>query len=119
MKYTGLYRFLDADYLHVYGSKFTKNKTYCNVSHRIILQSIGCNDDVDILNNSLEDLVQRFCLKLQCQQSQVHLVHEKNRLDSLSNSLSQHGLCLHTYTFEIFIKVIIITRKFLKSKASC
>lgn len=81
-------------------SNLSQPNTYRNFSHRVVFDSIGSNDDIDVLNNSLEDLVEGLCLKLQCQQSQVHLVHEENWFDSLSNSLSQYSFCLHTHTFK-------------------
>lgn len=86
--------------LFVWYQIVSQPNTYRNFSHRVVFDSIGSNDDIDVLNNSLEDLVEGLCLKLQCQQSQVHLVHEENWFDSLSNSLSQYSFCLHTHTFK-------------------
>jgi len=61
----------------------------------LIGTTVGGNDDVDVLNDSLELLVELLWAELEGQQSQVHLVHEKHWLNSLGNGLSEYGLGLH------------------------
>lgn len=74
---------------------------YHDVSHGATLSfPIGGNDDIHILHNTLESLVQLFWLQLQLQQCSVHLIHHQDRLDPLSNGLSQHSFCLYTHTWK-------------------
>ena len=67
-------------------------------THGTIIIGVGGNNDVDVLNNPLESKEQIFLLQLQLQQSTVHLVHEKDRLDPFGDGLSQDGFSLHTDT---------------------
>jgi len=71
-----------------------------DVAHGCILvgTTVGGDDDVDVLNDTLELLVELFGLELERQKRQVHLVHEDDGLDSLTNSLSQYGLGLYAHT---------------------
>lgn len=65
----------------------------------MLILSVGGDDDVDCLNDTLESLVQIFWLKLQLQQGTVHLVHHQDWLDALANGLTEHSLGLHTHTW--------------------
>ena len=71
-----------------------------NIAHGAIVIAVGGDDDVDVLDDSLQGLVQILFLQLQSQECQVHLVHEEDRLDSLSDGLTQHGFSLHTHTYQ-------------------
>lgn len=73
-------------------------KTYSHFSHGARVITVSGNDDVDIFYNTLESLVQVFRFQLQLKQSTVHLVHEHDGLNTLSNSLTQHSFSLHTDT---------------------
>jgi hypothetical protein len=46
----------------------------------------------------LEGLVKILLLKLELEQGTIHLVHQDNGLDTLSNGLTQNGLGLDTDT---------------------
>ena len=60
-----------------------------------------CGDnDVDRLNCSRERLVQILLLDLKFEQSSIDLVDDDNRLDTLTKSLSKHGLGLDTDTLD-------------------
>merc|ERR1712076_325529 len=67
-----------------------------DVAHWCVLvgTAVRGNDDVDVLDDTLELLVKLFWLELEGEQCQVPLVHEKNRLNSLGNGLSEYGLGL-------------------------
>jgi hypothetical protein len=67
-------------------------------THGALVVTVGGDDDVHVFNNTLEGLEKFFLLKLQLEEGAVHLVHEKDRLDALSNSLTQHSLSLHAHT---------------------
>lgn len=74
--------------------------THHEVTHGSIFSlSIGGDDDVDGLHNTLEGLVQVFRLELQLQQGTVHLVHHQDWLDTLTDGLTEHSLSLHTNTW--------------------
>jgi len=64
----------------------------------LISTTVSSDNNVDILNDSLELLVELLWAELEGQKRQVHLVHEKNWLNSLRNGLSEHGLGLHANT---------------------
>eukprot|EP00126_Sphaerothecum_destruens_P001571 Sdes_comp14985_c0_seq1m3721 len=69
-----------------------------NVSHGAIFGiSIGGNNDVDGLDNTLKGLEQIFLLQLQLQQGTIHFVHVENRFDALSNRLTKHSFGLDTH----------------------
>lgn len=67
------------------------------VTERLLL--VGRDDDVNGLNSSGERLVQVLLGSLQLQEGSVNLVDNDNWLDSLTQSLSQHGFGLDTDTF--------------------
>ena len=61
---------------------------------------VGGDNDVYVLDNTLENLVEFFLFHWQLKESPVHLVHVQNRLDTLSNSLAQYSVILeyrHTH----------------------
>jgi hypothetical protein len=58
------------------------------------------NDDVDGLDDTGEILVQVLLGELQLEEGTVDLVDDDDGLDTLTKSLSQHGLGLHTHTFD-------------------
>ena len=47
-----------------------------NNTHGTVVISIGGDNNVNVLDNSLESLVQFLLVQLQLKQSTVHLVHE-------------------------------------------
>lgn len=63
-----------------------------------LVLSVGGDDDVDVLHDTLEGLVQLLRLQLQLQKSTVHFVHHQDWLNALADGLSQHGLGLHAHT---------------------
>lgn len=65
-----------------------------------LILSIGGDNDVDVLHNTLEGLEELIRLQLQLKQSPVHLVHHENRFDALSDGLPQYSLSLHTHTWQ-------------------
>jgi hypothetical protein len=58
------------------------------------------NDDVHGLDDTGEILVQVLLGELQLEKSAIDLVDDDNGLDTLTESLSQHSLGLHTHTFD-------------------
>lgn len=70
-----------------------------NVPHgSTLILSIGGDNDVNVLHNTLEGLIELIWLQLQLKQGPVHLVHHENRLYALSDGLTQYGLGLHAHT---------------------
>merc|ERR1719464_540316 len=65
-------------------------------SHGAIVISVGGHDDVDVLHNPGESLEEFFLLQLELEESAVHLVHEEDGSDPLSNGLPEDSLCLDT-----------------------
>lgn len=68
-----------------------------NITHGSGLVVVGGDDDVDVLDDTLEGLEQVLGVELQLEESTVHLVHEQDGLDALADGLSQHGLGLHAH----------------------
>ena len=62
------------------------------------LVTVGGDDDVHVLNNLVEGLVTVLGLVLQLQEDTIHLVDHEDGLDTLTESLTQHGLGLDTDT---------------------
>mmetsp|Transcript_38675 Transcript_38675/g.64150 ORF Transcript_38675/g.64150 Transcript_38675/m.64150 type:complete len:404 (-) Transcript_38675:300-1511(-) len=60
---------------------------------------IGSTQHVDVFNVLHEACVHFIGFKLQLKKATVKLVHSDNRLDTLSQSLSQHGLSLYAHAF--------------------
>ncbi len=50
--------------------------THHDITHGSVLSCVGCDDNVHVLDNTLEGLVHRLTVQLKGQKSQVHLVHE-------------------------------------------
>ena len=67
-------------------------------SHWSVVVSVGGDDDVDVLNNTLEGLEELLSSELKLKKSTVHLVHEKNWLDTLSDGLTKHSFGLDTHS---------------------
>ena len=66
-----------------------------------ILELVGGDDDVGVLNNSLEVLVHGLTIDLELEDTSVNLVDHHYGLDLLTESLSEDGLSLHTDTFDV------------------
>lgn len=58
------------------------------------------DDDVHGLDDTGEILVQVFLGKLELEKCTIDLVDNDNRLDTLTKSLTEHGLSLHAHTFD-------------------
>merc|ERR1712119_47538 len=71
---------------------------YTDNTHGAIVVTVGCNNDIHVLDDPLEGLVQLLLFQLQLQESAVHLVHEEDWADTFSDSLPQDSLGLHTNT---------------------
>lgn len=67
-----------------------------NLTHGSFIISISSNNDVDVFDNTLESLVESFLVKLELKERTVHFIHEKDRLDTFTNSLTQYSFGLHT-----------------------
>lgn len=67
-------------------------------AHRSVIVSIGSNDHVDVLNNTLKCLEQFLLAKLELKQCSVHFIHKQHRLDTLRDRLTQHSFSLHANT---------------------
>merc|ERR1719429_566336 len=67
-------------------------------SHGTVIISVGGDNHVDVLHDPLEGLEEFLLLQLQLQQSSVHLVHEEDGSDPLSDGLSEDSLGLDTDT---------------------
>lgn len=63
-----------------------------------LILSVGGDDNVDVLHNTLKCLEKLIWLQLQLKQGAVHLVHHQNRLDAFGDGLPQYSLSLHTHT---------------------
>lgn len=88
----------EASMLHLHK---IQTATHHEVTHRsIFIFSIGGDDDIDGLDNTLESLEKVFRFKLQLQQGTVHLVHHQDWLDTFTNGLTEHCLSLHTNTWQ-------------------
>ena len=66
-----------------------------NTNGAIIVITIGGNNYVHVIHDPLEVLVELLLLQLQLQKGAVHLVHEEDVKDTLSNSLSRSARRLH------------------------
>ena len=65
-------------------------------THGTVVVGVSGDDDVHVLNDTLESLVQILGLQLQLKKSTVHLVHEQDGANTLGNGLTQDGLGLDT-----------------------
>ena len=84
--------------LNIFKKDQMDKNTYSHFTHGARVVIVRGNDDVDVFYNTLEGLVQVLSFQLKFKKSTVHLVHEHNRLDTLSNSLTKHSLSLNTHT---------------------
>lgn len=62
------------------------------------LVEVGGDNDVDGLDDSREVLEQIFLRELELEESTINLVDDDDWLDTLTKSLTEHGLGLHTNT---------------------
>ena len=67
-------------------------------SHWSIVVTVCGNDNVDVLHDTSESLEEFLLSELQLKKSTIHLVHEQDRLDTLSNGLAEYGLSLYAHT---------------------
>ena len=73
-------------------------RIHADLAHGSLVVGVRGNDDVHVLNDTLESLVQSFLLQLELEQSAIHLVHEENGLDALTDGLAQDSLSLHAHS---------------------
>ena len=66
-----------------------------------IISFVGGDDNVGVLNNSLELLVHVLTLNLELEDTSVNLVNEEDWLDLLSECLSEDGLGLDADTLDV------------------
>ena len=66
-----------------------------------IIALVGGDDNVGVLNNSLEVLVHGLSIDLELENTTIDLVDHHNWLNLLSKSLSEDSLSLDTNTFDI------------------
>lgn len=74
--------------------------TYSNFAHGTVIVRVRRDDNVNVLDDTLEGLIQILAVELKLQQRAIHLVHEQNGLDTLSDCLAQYGFGLYTYTWK-------------------
>lgn len=68
-----------------------------NITKRLV--EVGRDDDVDGLDDTGEILEQVLLGQLQFEQRTVDLVDDNDRLDALTESLTEHSLSLHAHAF--------------------
>jgi len=66
-----------------------------------IVTLVGGDDDVSVLNNSLEVLVHGLSIDLELEDSTIDFVDHHNWLDLLSEGLSEDSLGLDANTFDV------------------
>ena len=66
-----------------------------------VVAFVGGDDDVSVLNNSLEVLVHVLAIDLEFKNTSVDFVDHQDGLDFLSESLAEDGLGLHAHTFDV------------------
>lgn len=62
---------------------------------------VGRDDNVSVLNNTLEVLVHGLTINLELEDTSINLVNEEDGLNLLSESLSEDGLGLDADTFDV------------------
>ena len=62
---------------------------------------VGRDDNVSVLNNTLEVLVHGLTIDLELEDTSINLVNEEDGLNLLSESLSEDGLGLDADTFDV------------------
>ena len=70
-----------------------------SLSH--VFSLVGGDDNVSVLNNTLEVLVHGLTINLEFEDTSVDLVNEEDGLNLLSESLSEDGLGLDADTFDV------------------
>ena len=71
-------------------------RVYLDISQGDVM--VGGNDDVHVLDGTLEGLVEGFLVDLEFEKGTVDLVDDNNRLDTLGKCLTEHGFCLYANT---------------------
>jgi len=66
-----------------------------------IIALVSGNDNVSVLNDTLEVLIHGLTINLEFHDTTINLVDEKNGLNLLTKSLTKHSLGLHTDTFDV------------------
>ena len=66
-----------------------------------IVALVGRDDNIGVLNNTLEVLVHGFSINLKLKDTTIDLVNHHNWLNFLGKSLSEHSLSLHTHSFNV------------------
>jgi hypothetical protein len=66
-----------------------------------IVALVGGDNDVGVLNDTLEVLVHGLTINLQFHDTTINLVNEKNGLDLFTEGLTEHGLGLNADTFDV------------------
>jgi hypothetical protein len=76
----------------------TLGGVHLDVTEELVL--VGSNDDVNSLNGTGESLVRGLGVELELEESAVHLVNHKNRLDTLTKGLAKDSFGLDTDTLD-------------------
>ena len=71
-------------------------RVYLDIAQGDIM--VGGDDDVHVLDGTLEGLVEGFFVDLEFEKGTVDLVDDNNRLDTLGKGLTEHGFCLYANT---------------------
>lgn len=66
-----------------------------------VIAFVGGDNDVSVLNDSLEVLVHILAIDLEFKNTSVDFVDHQDGLDFLSEGLSEYGLGLHAHTFDV------------------
>jgi hypothetical protein len=66
-----------------------------------VLELVGGDDNVGVLDNSLEVLIHGLTIDLQLEDTSVDLVDHHDWLDLLSEGLTENSLSLHADTFDV------------------
>jgi hypothetical protein len=66
-----------------------------------IIGLIGGDDNISVLNDTLELLIHVLTLDLEFEDTSVNLVDEEDWLDLLTESLSEHSLSLYADTLDV------------------
>ena len=66
-----------------------------------VLELVGGDDNVSVLDNTLEVLVHGLAINLELKDTTVDLVDHHNRLDLLRKSLTEYSLSLHANTLDV------------------
>jgi hypothetical protein len=66
-----------------------------------IIALVGSNDNVSVLNDTLEVLIHGLTIDLELHDTTVNLVNEENGLNLLTEGLTEHSLGLHADTLDV------------------